>query len=263
MKNTKFVEVPASKEQDVNEGLTTWKDGKYVSIDEGTHVTYFIAHESSARVSVNPEGEEVTIPIVTAFPIRVAKPISRANIINAAEMQYYELNNALDVASFGASLARKARENANDEEVIEHDLFIQEVKNELNRLLAERTIHQAAEEMREKIRQYNNSTAVNQMSYNGMKIWFTPLQRTNLSLSISAAERDNRETVKLPLNEIVIELPITTARVLLDKMVLYASDSSVVTANHLANVDKIEESGTIEEIDQYDYTTGYINDREI
>lgn len=47
---------------------------------------------------------------VTTFPIRVEKPATRASLINGAEQAAYNLITVMDVASFNASLARKARE---------------------------------------------------------------------------------------------------------------------------------------------------------
>lgn len=73
------------------------------------------------------EGESIT----RAFVVPVEKPITRAKAINAAEMVAYSLNSAMDVASFGASLARKFRENPHDTECSEHDSFIEDVKQAL------------------------------------------------------------------------------------------------------------------------------------
>lgn len=128
MLNINYVEVPATKEEDINKGLTKWSDGKYVSIDEGTHVTLYVDHREECIA--DGDGEERTV--VRAFPIRVKKPVSRDMAINAAEMEVYGLNSAMEVASFNASLARKARANAADEEVIEHDEFIAWVKVRLD-----------------------------------------------------------------------------------------------------------------------------------
>jgi hypothetical protein len=110
----------------VQEDNSKWTDGKCISIDEGTHVTFFIDHYTEE----NSEGEVIT----RAFPIRVAKPVKRDLAINAAEMEAYGLTTAMQVASFNASLARKSRENIDDEEVKEHDSFIEHVKEELTKL---------------------------------------------------------------------------------------------------------------------------------
>jgi hypothetical protein len=127
MLNKNYVEVPATMEEDMNKGLTRWVDGKYVSIDEGTHVTLYIGHVT--ETITDEEGEERTV--VRAFPVRVESPVSRDAAINAAEMEAYGLRTAMEVASFAASIARKGRINPSDPEVTEHDEFIAWVKEEL------------------------------------------------------------------------------------------------------------------------------------
>jgi len=62
--------------------------------------------------------------------MNVPKPVTRAKAINAAEMAAYGLKDAMDVASFNASLARKERMQEM-EEPEEHDNLISWVKNEL------------------------------------------------------------------------------------------------------------------------------------
>ena len=72
--------------------------------------------------------------MMRTYPIRVDKPISRDVLINAAEMQAFGLVTAMDVASFNASLARKSREGEDNEDVKEHDEFINWVKEELTKI---------------------------------------------------------------------------------------------------------------------------------
>ena len=128
--NKNFEEVPITMDKDINQDASTWRDNKYISIDEGTHVTIYIAHyiEPSTDVDGN------TINMMRAYPIRVDKPISRDVLINAAEMQAFGLVTAMDVASFNASLARKSREGEDNEDVKEHDEFINWVKEELTKI---------------------------------------------------------------------------------------------------------------------------------
>jgi hypothetical protein len=131
-------EVPSTQEEDVNKGKTLWKDGKCIALDEGSHMTYFIAHEKSVRQEQVPtedgsfEFKEVETTI--AYPIRTEKPATRDSLINAAEMAAYHLSDAMAVASFTASMARKFREDATDAEVAEHDEFIAWVKTELTKI---------------------------------------------------------------------------------------------------------------------------------
>ena len=125
--NKNYVEVPAKMELDINLNSTKWYDGKCVLIDEGSHITVYIAHFVESQ---NELGDDV----VKAYPIRIEKPLSRDSIINAAEMQAYGLATAMDVASFNASLARKSREGEDNTDVKEHDEFISWVKDELTKI---------------------------------------------------------------------------------------------------------------------------------
>ena len=116
-----YVEIPSTIEDDINRDHTKWVNGKCTSLDEGAYITVFIGHFIE---------EEKTM----SYPIRVEKPLSRDSLINAAEMQAYKLTDVMSVVSFTASLARKSRENENDEEVKEHDDFIEWVKDELTKI---------------------------------------------------------------------------------------------------------------------------------
>lgn len=128
--NKNFEEVPITMDKDINQDASTWRDGKYISINEGTQVTVYIAHYIEQSTSVDGN----TINTMRAYPIRVDKPVSRDVLINAAEMQAYGLVTAMDVASFNASLARKSREGEDNADVKEHDEFINWIKEELTKI---------------------------------------------------------------------------------------------------------------------------------
>ncbi len=129
MKAINHTEVPSSYEEDLNKIYSKWKNGKLVSLDEGRYVTLFVGHQSEDYYD---NDEKITHTV--AFPIRVEKPVNREKAINAAEMTAYGLSTAMDVASFTAALARKSREDAEDEEVVEHDDFISWIKSELTKI---------------------------------------------------------------------------------------------------------------------------------
>lgn len=135
MKTVNYIEIPLTQEDDANKGKTVWKDGKCVSIDEGKrHVTVYLAHTKGVRMEYGSDGSVEEKDVMTAFPVRVDKPLTRDKLINAAEMAAYGLASAVDVASLNAALARKWRENINDLDVAEHDAFIRWVKTEIDKL---------------------------------------------------------------------------------------------------------------------------------
>ena len=125
-----YIEIPATPDKDINPNQTTWKDGKCISLDEGEYITVYVDHIS--EIIKDENGDDKTI--MKVYPIRVEKPISRDKLINEAEKQAYNLVSAMDVASFNASLARKFRENENNEEIKEHDEFITFIKNKLKEI---------------------------------------------------------------------------------------------------------------------------------
>jgi hypothetical protein len=133
-----FTEVPTTEADDINRDITRWLDGKCISLDEGTHLTLYIFHHNvDSTEYANPDdtdSEPQTVTRTYAMAVRVAKPISRDAAINAAEMAAYSLSDAMAVASFNASLARKSRLNPDDTEVITHDNFINAVKTELSNI---------------------------------------------------------------------------------------------------------------------------------
>ena len=130
MKKIDFLQVPSTPQEDINKGVTFWKDGKCIGIDEGKYRVLYLGHK--VETSTNEEGAEVKATY--AFPVRVEKPVTRDKAINAAEMEAYNLVSPMDVASFGSSLSRKFRDNKNDPEVKEHDEFITWVKEELTKV---------------------------------------------------------------------------------------------------------------------------------
>ena len=97
------------------------KDGKVVRYEHGSKVNVYLFHE---------DGEDGT----RAFELTMTAPMTRAKCINAAEMAAYGLIDAMDVAAFASSLSRKERTGEDLDEVLEHDQFIHDVKQELSSL---------------------------------------------------------------------------------------------------------------------------------
>lgn len=103
------------------QGRLNYHDGKLVSYEHGSVVNVYLFHEQ--------DGEDVR-----AMELTMTAPMTRAKCINAAEMNAYGLNDAMDVAAFASSLSRKERTGEDLEEVREHDDFIAQVKVELTAL---------------------------------------------------------------------------------------------------------------------------------
>ena len=98
-----YIEVPATEQDDINRGKTTWKEGKCVMMDEGAHATLYLGHRTETVYDDAPDGVTASREAVFAFAVRVAKPLSKASAINAAEMQAYAWDletNAQSVQNF-------------------------------------------------------------------------------------------------------------------------------------------------------------------
>lgn len=111
-------------------------DPEMTQMDEGTHVTLFLDRQSEVVTEPDPANPESVVEkeVTKAIYLRVKKPLTRARAINELEMLAYGLSDALEVASFGTSLARKARADESDPEVKEHDELITWGKQKLTEI---------------------------------------------------------------------------------------------------------------------------------
>lgn len=134
MEALKKIRIASDQSQDLNKGKTTWVNGILTQFNEGPKTTLYLFHEFTTEIEYPKEGDPIKVPVTYAFPVRVDNPIRRDQAINNAEMQRYGLYSAMDVASLNAALARKSRSNSMDDEVIEHDNFMEAVKDELTRI---------------------------------------------------------------------------------------------------------------------------------
>jgi hypothetical protein len=130
-----YQQVPTAEAEDCNRDITRWVGGRCVSLNEGTHTTLYIGHHVvTEQEQQEPDGDPVEVQRTYAMPIRVANPVTRDAAINAAEMTAYSLRDAMAVAAFAASMARKFRDDSTDPEVLTHDAFIAAVKQELTEI---------------------------------------------------------------------------------------------------------------------------------
>jgi hypothetical protein len=116
---------------------TIFKEGQPVGCKLDNSTLLYLFREVEPGIELDTAPYEMP-DRVRAFVVEVENPVTRAKAINAAEMLAYDLHNALEVASFNASLARKARNQEDAEEVREHDEFIAAVKSELTAIGAEK-----------------------------------------------------------------------------------------------------------------------------
>lgn len=115
---------------DGQQSVTTDRNRVLLALFPETVEVAVMEERDSAEETEEIQTREETV----AWQVWVGKPLTRAAAINACEQEAYGLRSAMDVASFGASLARKARLGEDTAEVEEHDSFIKQVKAELTRI---------------------------------------------------------------------------------------------------------------------------------
>lgn len=121
--------------------------------------------------------------------------------------------------------------------------------------IPERTIGQAKTEALHKLNIYDNSFNVNGFTINNtIKTWFTPTERSNYSTSVNSAKILGIDKLSFFVGNIALEVPTNKAEYMLAAIQLYADSCYIVTKQHQLAIEALE---TIEEVDSYDYTTGY------
>ena len=101
---------------------------------------------------------------------------------------------------------------------------------------------------------YSDSDAVNSLTFNGIKTWLTPNVRANYLVSLDAAELLGETDITFVVEDVQASLPIKQVRLLLAKIQRYADACYIVTEGHKRAVRALQ---TVEEVEAYDYTTGY------
>lgn len=118
----------------------------------------------------------------------------------------------------------------------------------------ERTISKAKEEMQNKILTHDSSSVVNSFYIQGIEMWLDKATRAGLKLRFEAEIAMGQEKTVLWYNNTQFPLNVNDAIQMLYAIEIYASACYDNTQYHLSEVNKLE---TIEEIDAYDYTSGY------
>ena len=104
------------------------------------------------------------------------------------------------------------------------------------------------------IKTYDSSSEVNSFYMQGQKMWLDKATRAGLMLRFQAEQVMGNEYTTLWYGTNQFEIPLMGAFHMLYALEVYASQCYDNTQRHLAEIAKLE---TIEEIESYDYTTGY------
>lgn len=101
---------------------------------------------------------------------------------------------------------------------------------------------------------YSDSDAVNSLTFNGIKTWLTRTVRDGYDTSITAAKNLGEANVTFMVGDNEMQLPVEKARRVLDLVQRYADACYIVTERHKIAVKALQ---TVDEVEKYDYTTGY------
>lgn len=104
------------------------------------------------------------------------------------------------------------------------------------------------------ITDYDASNAVNEFSVQGYPIWLDKATRAGLKLRFEAELQSGITETALWYNGVQFPIPVELGIQILLAVELYASACYDNTQKHMANVKALT---TIEEVEAYDFTTGY------
>lgn len=101
---------------------------------------------------------------------------------------------------------------------------------------------------------YDTSSSVNGFKLNGMLVWLDKATRVGLMNSTTIAKAAGQETTTLWLGDVKLVVDCDKAIQLLSALEMYALECFNVTASHKAVVGELK---SIEEVEAYDYKSGY------
>lgn len=133
----------------------------------------------------------------------------------------------------------------------------EQIKNDLNTFINQSNIKKNNRKILNvisKINEYDKSSQVNGVTINGMYTWFDKATRVGLRNSTNVLKKLGKETTQLWVNNKEITIKCDQLTDMLDKLEVYALNCFDITSKHKRNVYQLS---TIEEIENYDYTSGY------
>lgn len=101
---------------------------------------------------------------------------------------------------------------------------------------------------------YDASESVNIFTLNDFPVWYDKATRVSIKNQIESRQMLGQETAPIEFGGTILQIPIEQGLGMLAQLEVYASDCYNRTALHKAEVEKLK---TKEEVEAYDYKTGY------
>lgn len=114
--------------------------------------------------------------------------------------------------------------------------------------------NEAKKELISNIEYYDSSSDVNMFFIQGLPVWLDKATRAGLKLRFEAEIAMGKTETALWYGNLQFPLPLDTAIQMLYAIEVYASECYDNTQAHLANVNVID---NLEDLQNYDYTSGY------
>jgi hypothetical protein len=115
-------------------------------------------------------------------------------------------------------------------------------------------LNSAKERMIESILKYDSSENVNVFYIGSNRMWFDKLTRVSLKLRFDSELKKGKTKTKIWNNGVSFEFGVIEAIYMLNEIEVYASSCYDNTQQHIENVKKLD---NIDDVNSYDYKTGY------
>ena len=181
---------------------------------------------------------------ITKHFVDFAEPLSAEEYNNLGETWQDYVDNKWVLLSAEQKAFYLEHQNATPKEVWDMEMFPE----------PERTIEEAKREKIKEIEMYDQSEEVNSFTIGNLSMWLTVSERQQIATQISSNEAIGRETMTRWFEGQEFTFPIAAWKQMLVALEVYAGDALNVTEAHKAAVNALD---NVEDVDNYDYMTGY------
>lgn len=115
-------------------------------------------------------------------------------------------------------------------------------------------LERAKQEKLAQLDSYDSSEAVNSFTLGNQTMWLTREERTQIDESINAYKSKGETYMTKYFGGLAYTFPLALWETMLNELIVYASEALNVTEAHKAAINALDD---IEDVEAYDFTTGY------